>query len=146
MVSNNKKIQEYILEHSDKIDYSKDIVSVILAAGHGKRLKTESQKVLHKVWGIPSVKRISESAKQGLACKNQIIVVGHKAIEVIDTIGKTKNTVFVYQAEQKGTGHALKTALDALENKFKGSVFIFPGICVLWTQIQSEDLVNTSSP
>ena len=132
MVNNNKEIQEYILEHSDKIDYSKNIVSIILAAGHGKRLKTESQKVLHKVWGIPSVKRISESAKQGLACKNQIIVVGHKAIELIDTIGKSKNTVFVYQAEQKGTGHALKTALDALENKFKGSVFIFPGdMCLM---------------
>ncbi len=134
MVSNNKEIQEYILEHSDKIDYSKNIVSVILAAGHGKRLKTESQKVLHKVWGISSVKRISESAKQGLACKNQIIVVGHKAIEVIDTIGKTKNTVFVYQAEQKGTGHALKTALDAIGNKFKGSVFIFPGDMCLMDQ------------
>ena len=134
MVNDNKEVQKYALERSDKIDYSKNIVSVILAAGHGKRLKTESQKVLHEVWGIPSVKRISESAKQGLACKNQIIVVGHKAIEVIDTIGKTKNTVFVYQAEQKGTGHALKTALDALENKFKGSVFIFPGDMCLMDQ------------
>ncbi len=132
MVNDNKKAQEYALEHSDKIDYSKNIVSIILAAGHGKRLKTESQKVLHKVWGIPSIKRISESAKQGLTCKNQIIVVGHKAIEVIDTIGKTKNTVFVYQNEQKGTGHAVKTALDAIGNKFKGSVFIFPGdMCLM---------------
>lgn len=132
MVNNNKEIQKYISEYSDNIDYSKNIVSIILAAGHGKRLKTESQKVLHKVWGIPSVKRISESAKQGLACKNQIIVVGHKAIEVIDTIGKTQNTVFVYQNEQKGTGHAVKIALDALKNKFKGSVFIFPGdMCLM---------------
>ncbi|MFH1905252.1 MAG: NTP transferase domain-containing protein [bacterium] len=134
MVNNNKEIQKHISECSDKIDYSKNIVSIILAAGHGKRLKTESQKVLHKVWGIPSVKRIAESAKQGLACKNQIIVVGHKAVEVIDTIGKTENTVFVYQPEQKGTGHAAKTALDALENKFKGSAFIFPGDMCLMDQ------------
>jgi len=132
MVNNNKEIQEYISEYSDNIDYSKNIVSVILAAGHGKRLKTESQKVLHKVWGIPSVKRIAESAKQGLACKNQIIVVGHKAVEVINTIGKAKNTAFVYQPKQKGTGHAVKTALDAIGNKFKGSVFIFPGdMCLM---------------
>ncbi|MBU0478019.1 NTP transferase domain-containing protein [bacterium] len=132
MVNNNKEIQKKISEYSDNIDYSKNIVSIILAAGHGKRLKTESQKVLHKVWGIPSIKRIAESAKQGLACKNQIIVVGHKAIEVIDTIGKIKNTVFVYQNEQKGTGHAVKIALDALKNKFEGSVFIFPGdMCLM---------------
>ncbi len=134
MVNNNKEIWKYISEYSDKIDYSKNIVSIILAAGHGKRLKTESQKVLHKVWGIPSIKRISESAKQGLACENQIILVGHKAIEVIDTIGKTKNTVFVYQAKQKGTGHAVKTALDAIGNKFKGGMFIFPGDMCLMDQ------------
>jgi len=134
MVNDNKEIQKYALEHSDKIDCSKNVVSIILAAGHGKRLKTESQKVLHKVWGIPSVKRIAEAAKQGLACKNQIIVVGHKAIEVIDTIGKTKNTIFVYQTEQKGTGHAVKTALDSMKNKFKGSVFIFPGDMCLMDQ------------
>ncbi|MCK5594702.1 NTP transferase domain-containing protein [bacterium] len=134
MINDNNETQKYALEHSDKIDCSKNAVSIILAAGHGKRLKTESQKVLHKVWGIPSVKRIAESAKQGLACKNQIIVVGHKAAEVIDAIGRTKNTIFVYQPEQKGTGHAVKTALDAMKNKFKGSVFIFPGDMCLMDQ------------
>ena len=142
MINDNKNIQKYALEHSDKIDYSKNAVSIILAAGHGKRLKTESQKVLHKVWGISSIRRIAESAKQGLACKNQIIVVGHKAVEVIDTIGKTKNTIFVYQPEQKGTGHAVKTALDAMENKFKGSVFIFPGDMCLMDQDTIEEFAK----
>jgi bifunctional UDP-N-acetylglucosamine pyrophosphorylase/glucosamine-1-phosphate N-acetyltransferase len=66
--------------------------------------------------------------KEGLGKRNQIIVVGIKACEVAEALGKRKNTLFVYQREQKGTGHAGRVALKALEErKFSGNIYVFPG-------------------
>ena len=77
-----RKILEELNELSDTIDPSYNEVSVILAAGHGKRIKSERSKMLHEIWGKPSVLRVSEAAIKGLSSPNQVIIVGKKALEV----------------------------------------------------------------
>ncbi|MFQ6113062.1 MAG: NTP transferase domain-containing protein [bacterium] len=114
-----------------------------MAAGHGKRIKSETSKMLHEVWGVPTVVRVSKAAKQGLGNDNQIIVVGKKAREVADSLGKNNHRVFVYQAEQKGTGDAVKKAVEATRNgKFRGNIYIFPGDMGLLNQEVVEKFKN----
>ncbi|OIO76314.1 MAG: hypothetical protein AUJ85_00645 [Elusimicrobia bacterium CG1_02_37_114] len=105
----------------------KQSIAVILAAGHGKRIKSETPKVAHTIWGIPSVLRVSGSVEDGLGCHNQVIVIGQKANDVMELVGKKKNTVFAYQKVQRGTGHALQTAVKKIPKSWTGNVYVFPG-------------------
>ncbi len=122
------KLLKELTELSDKLDNNYQDVSVVLAAGHGKRIKSEKSKMLHEIWGKPSVWRVCNSAVKGLGSPNQIIVVGKKALEVAKALGKKKNRVFVYQHEQRGTGDAVKKAIEHESMKnFNGNIYIFPG-------------------
>ena len=138
MASNNN-IDSLIREYSSAIDYKIPRISIILAAGHGKRMKSSKPKVLYEIGGVPTVIRVSESAKKGISSPNQIIVVGIKAEEVIRAIGRRENTCFAYQKEQNGTGDAVKTALEKIDNKFKGFIYILPADAGLIT----DDVIRT---
>ncbi|MFA4838241.1 MAG: NTP transferase domain-containing protein [Candidatus Neomarinimicrobiota bacterium] len=103
-------------------------VAVILAAGHGKRIKSDRSKMLHEIWGVPTVLRVANAASTGLETPNQIIVVGIKAREVAEKTGKATNRLFVYQKEQKGTGDAARVALSGLASyQNLRDVYILPG-------------------
>ena len=126
---------------SDHIDPSSQQVSIILAAGHGKRIKSEKSKMLHEIWGKPSVLRVSEAARNGLSSEYQVIVVGKKALDVATTLGKKPNRVFIYQKEQRGTGDAVRTALQHQELKtISGTAFIIPGDMGLLTKETMREL------
>lgn len=133
-MNSNSNIGFLIKKYSSNLDYKIPRISIILAAGHGKRIKSATSKVLYEIWGVPSVIKVSKAAIEGIANPNQIIVVGIKAEEVIKAVGKRGNTCFVYQKEQKGTGDAVKTALNAIDKKFKGSIYIFPADAGLITK------------
>ena len=84
--------------------------------------------MLHKIWGVPTVLRVANIVAEGLDNPNEIIVVGMKGDEVAGEIGERPHTTFVYQKEQKGTGHALQVAFEAFKGKeYKGSIYVFPG-------------------
>lgn len=103
-------------------------VSVILAAGHGKRIKSHRSKMLHAVWGVPTVVRVCRTAQQGLESDDQIVVVGIKAEEVVRAVGAHPGRLFALQREQKGTGHAVKAGLDAVpRDGLERDFYIFPG-------------------
>lgn len=120
---------------SSTLDLSSPLVSIIMAAGHGKRIKSEKSKMLHEIWGRPSVLRVCEAARKGLGSENQIIVVGKMALEVATTLGRRTNRVFVYQEEQRGTGHAVQAALDSgCLDGFDGEAYILPGDMGLLTE------------
>ncbi|MBU2614358.1 MAG: NTP transferase domain-containing protein, partial [Elusimicrobia bacterium] len=104
-------------------------ISVILSGGKGKRIKSEIPKVLHALWGIPSVVRVSQAAKKGLNSPNQVVVVGMKAQDVAALLGDTPHTIFAYQEVQKGTGHALQVAVSKIKGGqgSKNNIFVFPG-------------------
>lgn len=113
---------------SSPLNLDEDTITIILAAGHGKRIKSETSKMLHQVWGVPSALRVANAAEQGLGSGNQVIVVGIKAVDVAKACRAQAQRSFVYQASQNGTGHAVKMGLDILgERDYAGTIYIFPG-------------------
>jgi bifunctional UDP-N-acetylglucosamine pyrophosphorylase/glucosamine-1-phosphate N-acetyltransferase len=89
------------------------IAIAIMAAGKGTRLKSQLPKVLHEVGGRPLLEHVIRAAGKIVPVKDVFAIVGHEADRVraaIQHIGVN----FVLQLEQKGTGHALMTAREAL--------------------------------
>src|SRR4030066_338044 len=99
-------INTLINEMSSELDYGINELAIILAAGHGKRIKSHRSKMLHKIWEVPTVERVYDASRNGIDNINAIVVVGIKATDVVNVIGKRKNTAFAYQESQNGTGHA----------------------------------------
>ena len=60
-------------------------VGMVLAAGHGTRIRSETSKMLHEIWGRPTVERVADAVSRGLDSPNQILVVGIKAEQVAAT-------------------------------------------------------------
>ncbi len=127
-VPNNTDIKNLIQEYSNSFINSNKEVAIILAAGHGKRIKSQTSKMLHKIWEIPTVERVCNACNKGLVDSNIIIVVGIKAEEVVKTVGKKKSLSYAYQEVQNGTGHAVQIALENISDKnYDGTVYVFPG-------------------
>jgi bifunctional UDP-N-acetylglucosamine pyrophosphorylase/glucosamine-1-phosphate N-acetyltransferase len=91
-----------------------DVAAVILAAGQGTRMKSDLPKVLHPLAGRPLVTYAVETAR-ALTDVEPVLVVGHEAQAVREAVGE--GVVFVEQAEQRGTGHAVLQAREALEGQ-----------------------------
>ncbi|AFN73793.1 N-acetylglucosamine-1-phosphate uridyltransferase [Melioribacter roseus P3M-2] len=127
-MSGNDNYKKLTDEYSDSFDYSKKETAIILAAGHGKRIKSKVSKMLHKIWEVPTVERVYNACQRGLQNANAILVVGIKADDVIKTVGKKESLIYAYQEVQRGTGHAVQIALEKIDSsKYDGTVFIFPG-------------------
>ncbi len=121
-------IKAIINEYGEKLNPDSKESAIILAAGHGKRIKSNVSKMLHKIWGEPTAVRVHKAAQLGLNNPNIVMVVGIKAEDVIKTIGKRAQTTFAYQEFQNGTGDAVKVGIEPLKKiKFNGTVYIFPG-------------------
>lgn len=86
--------------------------AIILAAGEGKRMKSEKSKVVHKVCGKEMVNRVLDSAINAGA-KSAQIVIGHCA-DMVKAVTQDRAT-FAYQKEQMGTGHAVMQARAFIE-------------------------------
>ena len=129
MSDNDKeKVNQLINELSTGINKNVKETAIILAAGHGKRIKSQKSKMLHKIWDVPTVERVYNACKQAIDGVNIVVVVGIKAKDVIGVIGKRESTLFAYQETQNGTGHAVQVALQKLDNSFNdGIVYIMPG-------------------
>ena len=79
----------------------------ILAAGKGTRMASSMPKVLHKLSGKTLLQRVIDSCNE-LNPNKIYIIVGHKSKEVEDSVLKSKDTHFIVQNPQKGTGHAIQ--------------------------------------
>ncbi|NDV13514.1 bifunctional UDP-N-acetylglucosamine diphosphorylase/glucosamine-1-phosphate N-acetyltransferase GlmU [Crenobacter caeni] len=85
---------------------------VILAAGKGKRMYSRLPKVLHKIGGSPMLARVIATART-LSPSRLVVVYGHGGEMVRETV-RDADLAWALQAEQLGTGHALKMALPEL--------------------------------
>lgn len=90
------------------------VVAVILAAGQGTRIKSEIPKVLHPLGGRPLVTYAVETARATTGTA-PVLIVGHGADAVRETVGD--RAIFVEQAEQRGTGHAVLQAREVLQGQ-----------------------------
>lgn len=86
---------------------------VILAAGLGKRMFSHLPKVLQPVGGKPMLEHVVEAARKLPDAGKIIVVVGHGSEEVKAAMAD-QPVSFVLQKEQKGTGHAVQQALEAI--------------------------------
>src|SRR5581483_6141356 len=89
------------------------VTIVILAAGLGTRMKSRRAKVLHEAGGRTLVEHVVRTSLQVTPPERIYVVVGHQADQVRATLAPC-GVGFVHQPEQKGTGHALIAAREAL--------------------------------
>jgi len=84
-----------------------------MAAGKGTRLKSQIPKVLHEVGGKPLLEHVIRAAVSVVSASDVYAIIGHEAERVREAIAHT-GVNFILQAEQRGTGHALMVAREAL--------------------------------
>ena len=91
---------------------------LILAAGLGMRMRSETAKVLHKLGGRPLVAHVCRTAAALVKGERPVyVVVGHQAGEVEDAVREelgAAGAVFITQTEQRGTGDAVFAARAVL--------------------------------
>jgi bifunctional UDP-N-acetylglucosamine pyrophosphorylase/glucosamine-1-phosphate N-acetyltransferase len=89
------------------------IAVAIMAAGKGTRLKSKHPKVLHEVGGRPLLAHVVAAATEVVPAADVFAIIGHEAARVRKALEHT-GIHFILQEEQRGTGHALMVARDAL--------------------------------
>jgi bifunctional UDP-N-acetylglucosamine pyrophosphorylase/glucosamine-1-phosphate N-acetyltransferase len=122
------------------------LAAIVLAAGKGTRMRSARAKVLHELLGRPLVCYPVELAR-ALGADPVVAVLGHQreAVEAallarFDGGGIT----VVEQADQRGTGHAVRLAMPALARMEDGFVLVLYGDVPLLRRETLEELVGTA--
>ena len=89
------------------------VAVAIMAAGKGTRLKSQLPKVLHEVGGKPLLEHVIRAAVRIVPAHDVYAIIGHEADRVRSATAHT-GINYVLQSEQRGTGHALMVAGEAL--------------------------------
>ena len=97
---------------------------VILAAGQGTRMRSDTHKVLHPIASRPLLLHLLDTV-DALGADKRVVVVG-KGREQVEAAIQGRNAEIAVQAEQKGTGHAVQQAAGALAG-YDGPVIILYG-------------------
>jgi bifunctional UDP-N-acetylglucosamine pyrophosphorylase/glucosamine-1-phosphate N-acetyltransferase len=99
--------------NSSKAPLAPRVAVAIMAAGKGTRLKSQLPKVLHEVGGKPLLAHVIAAATSVVPPGDVFAIIGHEADHVRYAVAPT-GVNFVVQSEQRGTGHALMVARNAL--------------------------------
>jgi len=91
------------------------VAIAVLAAGKGTRLKSKHPKVLHEIGGKPVLAHVIATGAKVVPPADIFAIIGHEADLVRAALAHT-GVNFVLQAEQRGTGHALMVAREALSS------------------------------
>ena len=126
------------------MDFSKDLSIIILAAGKGKRMKSETPKVLHRICGQPLIYYILKQAIL-LEPKNIFIIIGYKKEMIREYLESSFPSVkAIDQKRQSGTGHAVMMAKDDFPSMGK-NILILSGDSPLITAGTLTSLVKLRS-
>jgi bifunctional UDP-N-acetylglucosamine pyrophosphorylase/glucosamine-1-phosphate N-acetyltransferase len=106
------------------------IAIAIMAAGKGTRLKSKHPKVLHEIGGKPILAHVIATAQKVVPAQDIFVIIGHEADRVREAVAGT-GVNFVLQAAQRGTGHALMVAREALFGGGNGSKKGYDQVIVL---------------
>lgn len=109
------------------------LYSIILAAGEGKRMKSNIAKPLQQAAGKALVEWVVDTAEEAGSDEN-IVVIGHKAEDMKAYLGD--RVKYALQREQLGTGHAVMQGIELLKN-IEGTVMVLYGDAPL---IQADTL------
>jgi bifunctional UDP-N-acetylglucosamine pyrophosphorylase/glucosamine-1-phosphate N-acetyltransferase len=115
--------------------------AIILAAGHGKRMKSALPKGLHKLAGRPLVHYPVQAALEA-GCSEVIVVVGHGREGVVDYLHATfgDRVTTAVQEEQRGTGDAARAGLAAVGAGVEVALIFYGDIPLL----VADDLARVS--
>lgn len=116
------------------------IITLVMAAGKGTRMKSNKSKLVHKIYEKELVTRVIDLAED-LGSSEIIAVVGHQRESVQAVIGNRAK--YAIQEELLGTGHAVMQAAPYLEGK-KGKVVILYGDVPLIRKETIEKLISKS--
>jgi bifunctional UDP-N-acetylglucosamine pyrophosphorylase/glucosamine-1-phosphate N-acetyltransferase len=93
---------------------SGELTVIVLAAGGGTRMKSKTMKVLHPVAGRSMVGHVLAAVQQ-VQPRRIVAVVGHQRDQVGPHIQElVPDALLAVQEEQRGTGHAVRVAMDAV--------------------------------
>lgn len=99
-----------------------NIRAIVLAAGHGTRMKSATPKVLHEICGRPMLWYTLQALHEA-GISDILVVTSDGLDERVREFGVT----CVIQHEQLGTGHAVRIALDALDLDAAGRILVAYG-------------------
>ncbi len=117
-----------------------EIKAVILAAGKGTRMKSDTPKVLHKIFEKPLLGYVLDNVKNIVS--ESFVIVGHQAEKVEEYVKKDYTTAkTVLQYPQLGTGHAVSMVCPELQN-FNGQVIILCGDTPLITENTLKNFID----
>jgi bifunctional UDP-N-acetylglucosamine pyrophosphorylase / glucosamine-1-phosphate N-acetyltransferase len=109
--------------------------AIILAAGAGTRMKSQTAKVLHKVAGLPMLGHVIAGLKA--AGVSRIVVVMAPGADAVRDYAEGQGCRSAVQQQQLGTGHAAAAAGEALKD-FDGELMIAYGDMPLMTAATFE--------
>lgn len=121
----------------------KNINAIILAAGKGTRMKSETPKVLHEIFGKTLLGYVLDSVNNTDLIEKSFVIVGHQA-EVVEKFVTQNydNASTVLQSPQLGTGHAVSMVCPQLED-FDGEVVILCGDTPLVTEATLKKFIES---
>jgi bifunctional UDP-N-acetylglucosamine pyrophosphorylase/glucosamine-1-phosphate N-acetyltransferase len=104
-----------------------NVTVIVLAAGGGTRMRSKTMKVLHPVGGRSMIGHVL-NAVRAVEPRRVVAVVGHQREVVGAHIQDLlPNVVLAVQEEQQGTGHAVRMAVEALDDLGAGTVIVATG-------------------
>jgi len=92
-----------------------DLQVCVLAAGRGKRMRSNKPKVLHKVLGRTMIDHVLHTV-ESLRPRGIAVVTGYASEMVQAHVGQPRNLEWVIQDRQLGTGHAVKQCEQAISD------------------------------
>lgn len=120
----------------------KNINAIILAAGKGTRMKSETPKVLHKIFDKTLLGYVLDAINKTNLVDKSFVIVGHQAEDVERFVKENyDNASTVLQMPQLGTGDAVSKVCPHLEN-FDGEVLILCGDTPLIAEKTIKDFID----
>ncbi len=104
--------------------------AIVLAAGKGKRMKSDKPKVLHELGGKALIKIVLDTLAP-VALEHVVVVIGFKG-EMVQEALQDYDVEFAWQREQLGTGHAVQMTAPQLQD-FDGTTLVLLGDMPLLT-------------
>lgn len=121
------------------------LTAIVLAAGHGTRMRSQTPKVLHRIAGRTLVDWAVGAALEAGAAR-VVVVTGHdrERVEAAVATSFGDRVRFAYQPAQRGTGHAVQCAMPALAD-MPSRVLILYGDCPLLEPTTLRALVDETA-
>lgn len=120
----------------------KNINAIILAAGKGTRMKSETPKVLHEIFGKTLLGYVLDAVNKTDLVEKSFVIVGHQAETVEKFVNDNyKNASTVLQMPQLGTGDAVSKVCPHLEN-FNGEIIILCGDTPVISEKTLKDFIE----